>query len=205
MRGMEDFLTDLALNPDFACALMDHIADYLLERTRRILQAGRGGFVICEYNDDVASQRSLFISPGMWREHIKPRVARFCELIHSFGAKVRYHCCGSVYPIIPDLIEIGVEILHPVQPLATDMDPFRLKAEFGAQLCFHGAIDTQALLPNGSVQEVRRHVRKMIDVVGKDGGYILAGSHSIQADVPVENIIAMIEEARGGRGETTQA
>lgn len=199
MRGMDNFLMDLALNPDLACALMDHIADYLFERTRRILEAGGGRYVICEYNDDIASQRGLMISPGMWREHIKPRVARFCDLIQGFGAKVRYHCCGSLYAIIGELIEIGVEIIHPVQPLATDMDPFKLKAEFGTQLCFHGGIDTQELLPNASADEVRRQVRKMIDVVGTDGGYILAPSHSIQADVPVENVIAMVQEAQRKR------
>ena len=198
MRGMEGFLTDLALNPDFAGALMDHISDYLLERTRRILEAGGGEFVVGEYNDDVASQRGLMISPGMWREHIKPRMAKFCELIHEHGAKVRYHCCGSPYAILPDLIEIGVDILNPVQPLATDMDPFRLKKEFGGRLTFHGGIDTQRLLPMGSEDEVRRQVRRMIDEVGKDGGYILAGSHVIQGDVPVENVIAMIEEAKRG-------
>jgi uroporphyrinogen decarboxylase len=196
MRGMEGFLTDLALNPEFAGALMDHISEFLLEKTRRTLEAGGGQYMIFEYNDDVASQRGLFISPGMWREHIKPRMAEFCKVIHAHGAKVRYHCCGSPYAILNDLVEIGVDILHPVQPLATDMDPFRLKEEFGDRLTFHGAIDTQRLLPMGSETEVRRHVRKMIDVVGRNGGYILAGSHSIQGDVPLGNILAMVEEAK---------
>ncbi len=195
MRGMEGFLTDLALRPELACALMDHISEFLLEKTRRTLEAGEGQYVLFEYNDDVASQRGLFMSPGMWREHVKPRMAKFCDLIHAHGAKVRYHCCGSPYAILTDLVEIGVDILHPVQPLATDMDPFRLKEEFGDRLTFHGAIDTQQLLPHGSVEEVRREGRRMIDVVGKNGGYVLAGSHSIQGDVPLDNVVAMIEEA----------
>ncbi len=128
MRGMEDFLVDLAQQPDLACGLMDRIAGYLLERSRRILEAGAGEFAIFEYNDDVASQLSLFISPAMWRRYVKPRVAPFCDLAHAHGAKLRYHCCGSCRAIINDLIEIGVDILNPVQPLAEGMDPFELKA-----------------------------------------------------------------------------
>ncbi len=196
MRGMEGFLTDLALRPELACALMDHIADYLLERSRRILSAGGGAFAVFEYNDDVASQRGLFISPAMWREHLKCRMARFCRLARQFGAKLRYHCCGSARAIIPDLIEIGVDILNPVQPLAAGMDPFELKRCFGENITFHGGIDIQQLLPKASPRQVRKHVRRMIDVVGRDGGYILGPSHAIQSDVPLENIIAMVEEAR---------
>lgn len=195
LRGMDAFLMDLALNEDFACALMDHIADYLLEKSRRILEAGEGNLVLFEYNDDVACQRGLFISPDMWRRLIKPRMARFCDLAHSHGARVKYHSCGSVRKIIPDLIEIGVDLLNPVQPLAAGMAPFELKKLFGDRLAFDGGIDIQELLPNASPAQVRDHVRRMIDVVGREGGYILGGSHTIQADVPVENIIAMVEEA----------
>jgi uroporphyrinogen decarboxylase len=197
MRGMEDFLVDLALRPELACDLMDRIGSYLLARSRRILEAGGGQYTIFEYNDDVASQRSLFISPSMWREHIKPRVAVFCDLAHGHGAKLRYHCCGSCREIIPDLIEIGVDILNPIQPLAEGMDPFELKRLFGDRITFDGGIDTQQLLPNASPGEVRAHTRRMIDIVGRAGGYILGGSHSIQADCPDENIIAMVDEAMG--------
>ncbi|MBN1436954.1 MAG: hypothetical protein JW936_07755 [Sedimentisphaerales bacterium] len=196
IRGMEEFMMDLALNPDFACRLMDHIAEYLLERTRCILQAAKGKLTICEYNDDVASQNGLLMSPDMWRQFVKPRMARFCDLIHQHGAKVKYHSCGSVRAIIPDLIEIGVDILNPIQPLAQGMDPFELKREFGKDLVFHGGIDIQELLPNADVQQVRDHTQKMIDIVGKDGGYILSGSHCLQADAPAENIIALIEQAK---------
>ena len=195
MRGMDNFLTDLALRPEFACRLMDHIIEYLLERSRRILQAGAGQFTIFEYNDDVASQRSLFLSPEMWRRYVKPRMARFCALGRQFGAKLRYHCCGSCRAIIPELIEIGVDILNPVQALAAGMDPFELKAAYGDRLTFDGGIDIQQLLPNASPREVRAHTRRMIDGVGRDGGYILGPSHAIQSDAPLENILAMIEEA----------
>jgi len=197
MRGMDRFLTDLALDPRFACALMDHIADYLLARSRRVLEAGGGQYVLFEYNDDVASQRSLFISPAMWRRYVKPRMARFCDLAHAQGAKLRYHCCGSVRAIVPDLIEIGVDVLNPVQPLAAGMDPFALKRDFGERITFHGGIDIQQLLPNATCEQVRAATRRMIDEVGRGGGYILGPSHAIQSDAPLDNIIAMIDEANG--------
>ena len=195
MRGTDTFLIDMALNPEFASCLLDHVMEFVMDDARRTLAAGAGEYTFCEYNDDVASQRSMLVSPDMWREYIKPRMADFCDLVHRYGAKVKYHSCGSVYAIIPDLIEIGVDILNPVQPLAANMDPFRLKDEFGNSLLFHGAIDIQHLLPRGSVWDVRRQVRKIVDYVGKDGGYILAGSHTIQADAKAENLVAMIEEA----------
>ena len=198
MRGGDLFLADLAGDPSFACAIMDRVIDYLLDRARRILVAGAGRFDMFEYNDDVATQRGLFMSPTMWRQLFRPRIARFCDLIHSFGAKVRYHSCGSVRAIIPDLIDVGVDILNPIQPLAAGMDPFELKREFGQHLTFDGGIDTQELLPHSTADQVRTHTRRMIAEVGASGGYILGPSHSLQMDVPVENIVAMIEEANGG-------
>ena len=201
MRGMDAFLTDMALRPELAGGLMDRIAAYLLERSRRTLTAGGGRFDILEYNDDVASQRGLFISPAMWREQIRPRMKPFCDLAHEFGTALRYHCCGSPREIIGDLIDVGVDILNPVQPLAAGMDPFELKRAFGDRLTFDGGIDIQQLLPHATPEEVRRHVRRMVDVVGAGGGYILGPSHSIQADVPDENIVAMIDAARRQNGK----
>lgn len=196
MRGMDQFLVDLAINPEYACSIMDHIMEFVLEDARCTLEAGKGLYTFAEYNDDVASQRGLLISPDMWRKYLKPRMLKFCDLVHSYGAKVKYHSCGSVYAIIPDLIEIGVDILNPIQPLALDMDPFKLKEKFGEKLCFHGAIDIQELLPQASEHQVKEYVKSIIDIVGKNGGYILAGSHTIQADAKVGNIVAMVETAR---------
>jgi len=196
MRGMDAFLMDLAADPEMACAIMDRIIGHLLERARRMLQNGAGRYAVFEYNDDVASQRGLMISPEMWRRHVKPRLAKFCDLYHAFGAKVRYHSCGAVRAIIPDLIEIGVDILNPVQSLAAGMDPFELKCEFGRELTFHGGVDIQDFLIHATPQQVSDHTRRLIDVVGKDGGFILAGSHVIQADTPVANVVALFETAK---------
>ena len=195
MRGMDNFFVDLAANPNFACSLMDYIADYLLQKSKRILELSNGRFVIFEYNDDVATQQSLMISPDMWRKYIKPRMKKFCDLFHGYGAKVRYHCCGSCYEIIPDLIEMGVDVLNPIQPLAVNMDPFKLKKDFGNDICLHGGVDTQQLLPNASANEIYNHVKNLIDVVGKGGGFILGTGHRIQADTPIENILALIRAA----------
>ncbi len=197
MRGTENFLIDLTLEPEYACCIMDNIMKFVMDDAMCTLEAGQGEYTFVEYNDDVATQRGMLISPMMWRKYVKPRMAIFCKLVHSFGAKVKYHSCGSIYDIIPDLIEIEVDILNPIQTLAANMDPFKLKEKFGKELCFHGAIDIQDLLPNASKQQVKEYVQRIIEIVGKNGGYILAGSHTIQADAKVENIIAMIETARG--------
>jgi uroporphyrinogen decarboxylase len=197
MRGMEKFLVDLALEPEFACRIMDHILDFIYEDARCTIEAGKGKYTYVEYNDDVATQRGLLISPAMWRKYVKPRMKQFFDMVHNHGLPVKYHSCGSIYALIPDLIEIGVNILNPIQIMAINMNPFKIKKEFGKDLCLHGAIDIQYLLPEGSAKEVREYVHKLIDIVGKDGGYILAGTHTIQTDAKIENILALVEEARG--------
>lgn len=190
-------MLDLALRPDWARAIMDRVQAYLFERTRRILVAGGGRIDMVEYNDDVGSQRGLLLSPSMWRERLKPRMRQFVQLCRSFGAKVRYHSCGGIRPIIPDLIEIGVDVLNPIQTQATDMDPRGLKAEFGSRITLNGGIDTQNLLPYATRRQVYDAVSSLLDDLGRDGGYILAPSHVFQGDVPVENVLAVYAAALG--------
>jgi uroporphyrinogen decarboxylase len=192
MRGMDQFLVDLALNPEYANCLLDHISSFVMEDAEKTLQAGEGEYTFIEYNDDFATQRGMLISPDMWREVMKPRVKEFATMAHRYGAKVKCHSCGSVYDIIPDMIEIGVDILNPIQPLAKNMDPFKIKKEFGESICLHGGIDIQELLPKASPSEVYTCVRRLIDEVGKGGGYILSGSHVLQPDTRLENITAMV-------------
>ena len=193
MRGMDTFLVDLATEPAFACAILEHISHFVEQDAKLTLESSNGKYTFIEYNDDVATQRGMLISPEMWRKYLKPIMKRFCDMVHSFGANVKYHSCGSIYDIIPDLIEIGVDILNPIQPLAANMDPFRIKKEFGNDICLHGGVDIQRLLPEATVNQVRGHVRKMIDLLGCGGGYILAGSHTIQSDAKAENIVAVIQ------------
>ncbi|MBN1341090.1 MAG: hypothetical protein JXQ73_00315 [Phycisphaerae bacterium] len=199
LRGFDGFMEDLALRPERACAVMDRVGAYLMERARRMLEAGAGLIDMMEYNDDVGSQRGLLISPAMWREFVRPRIARFVEMCKSYGVKVRYHSCGGIRPIIPDLIEIGVDMLNPIQTAAEGMDPYELKASFGDRLTLNGAIDTQDLLPYATVDEVRAETGRLIDTLGADGGYVLAPSHVFQPDVPIENVLAVYEVALGRR------
>jgi len=197
LRGFDEFLLDLASNPGRAHRLMDHVQTYLMERTRQVLGAADGRIDIVEYNDDVASQKGLFMSPAMWREHLKPRMAEFIRLCKPYGVAIRYHCCGGLRPIIPDLIEIGVDVLNPVQTLAAGMEPEALKRDFGGAITFDGAIDTQELLPRATPDQVRAEVRHLIHVLGENGGYLLGPAHAFQADVPVDNVLAVYETALG--------
>lgn len=197
LRGFDEFLMDLAVAPDRAAAVMDRVQDYLIARTQRLLEAGEGRIDMVEYNDDVGAQGGLLISPAMWREHLKPRMADFVRLCKRCGAAVRYHSCGGIRPIIPDLIEIGVDVLNPIQSLAQGMEPEALKRDFGACLTLNGGIDTQQFLPHATASEVRAGVRRLLDVLGRDGGYILAPSHVFQRDVPLRNIVAVYETALG--------
>jgi len=192
MMGMERFLTDLICDPEIPLAVMDKVLEFYTEQTLRILKAADGLIDQIDTADDIGTQRGMLISPEIWREHIKPRQARFINAIKSaYPIKIWYHCCGSAAPIIPDLIEIGVDILDPIQTLAEGMQPEELKKNFGEAICFHGGIDTQQLLPYGTPEEVREETVRLIKILGEGGGYISAPTHIIQADVPPENVIAM--------------
>lgn len=197
MRGFTEFLMDLLINTEFASRLMDIIADIWIRIAENALEAVGNNIDVIMWGDDLAMQQATFMSPEMYRELIKPRHKRMVAALKSrSSAKVHYHCCGSVYPLIEDLIDIGIDALNPIQVAARNMDPARLKDEFGERLAFWGAIDTQGVLPHGSPEEVRAEVRRIIDILGKGGGYILASVHNIQAEVKPENIAAMFEEGK---------
>jgi len=197
VRGFDEFLLDLAAAPERANALMDKVQRYLMERTRRILEAGDGWIDMVEYNDDVAGQNGMLISPRMWRQFLKPRMSAFIEMCKGYGVAIRYHCCGGLRPILPDLIEIGVDVITPVQTVAAGMEPERLKRDFGDRLVFNGGIDTQGLLPRASAAEVAAETARLMEVLGKKGGLILGPAHVFQADVPVENVLAVYATALG--------
>jgi uroporphyrinogen-III decarboxylase len=143
--------------------------------------------------DDVGMQNAMLISPKMWRRFLKPRMANFIAELKAINpdVKVAYHSDGQIYPIIPDLIEIGLDVLNPVQPAS--MDPVRLKKEYGDKLCFWGTIDEQHTLPFGSADDVRAEVIERLNTIGRGGGLILGPTHSVQLDTPMENFWAMIE------------
>ena len=192
MRGMEPLLLDLSLHPRFVHDLLGRLGEYVLE-TVRILFATLD-FDGIAVSDDYGTQNGLLMSPDHWRLFVKPVLARIYELARRRGRTVFHHSCGSIVPIIPDLIEMGLDILHPIQPEAMDVHP--LKREFGRDLTFCGGLRTQDLLPRGKPEEIRREVRELKRTMGDGGGFILEPGITVQADVPLPNIVAAIDEAR---------
>ena len=198
LRGQETWLTDLAADPEFAHAILRKVTDLMIAGTIKYLEAVGPYIDLITFADDLGSQRSPLISPKMYRRMIKPYQAEVIAAIKAHSqAKVFFHSCGNVYPLIGDLIEIGVDVLNPVQVSAGEMgDTARLKREFGKNITFCGGIDTRWVLPHGSTEDVRAEVRNRIRDLAPGGGYILAAVHCIQPDVPPENVLAMFDEAR---------
>ncbi|MBC8235878.1 hypothetical protein H8E77_40550 [bacterium] len=194
--GWERFFTSLAAEPSFAVALMEKICDIQMQRWDRFLQeVGQYADVIA-VGDDIAIHNSPVMSPEMYRKIVKPIQAKFYRFLKErTDAKLLYHTCGNVSPLIDDLIEIGVDALNPIQVSAVDMDSKQLNERFGGKICFWGGIDTQRILPFGSPDDVRREVRRRIADLAP--GYVLAAVHNIQDDVSPENICAMLDEAKG--------
>lgn len=193
LRGMQEFLIDLAATPEIPHYIMGRLGEVYVENTRRVLDLIGDRLDMVYFYDDVATQNSLMISPDMWRSFVRPHHARLVELAHARGLKVMYHCDGAIYPLIPELIDLGIDLLNPIQPDAKNMDGRKLKREFGDRLAFHGGIDINHTLPQGTPDEVRAEVRDRVHNLGLGGGYVMASSHHIQPDTPVENILAMYE------------
>lgn len=192
MRGTENILLDLSLSSKFVENLLRGITDYILE-TMGIL-FDRFEFDGIALSDDYGIQKSMLMSPAQWRKFIKPLLIEIYALTKKRGRTVFHHSCGNIYSIIGDLIDIGLDILHPVQPEA--MDVFKLKREFGHGLTLCGGIRTQDLLPRGTPENIRSEIRKLKEELGRGGGYILEPGITIQADVPLDNLVAMINAAR---------
>jgi uroporphyrinogen decarboxylase len=204
LRGYEHFLLDLYQNPKYAEALLERITETAL-RKWDLLLAEVGPYVqVAAQGDDIGMQQSTYISPEMYRRFIKPLHKRIFDLIHSrTRAKVFLHTCGSVYAILPDLLEIGLDVLNPVQSSAANMDLGRLKREFGKDLCFWGGgIDIQQQLPFLDPQEIRLEIQKTLRIMAPGGGYVLAFTHNVQPDVPPEKVDgalrAFLELRQGG-------
>ena len=195
LRAMDTFLMDMAMKSKLPLYIMERLTELYVEITDRFLTTAGNRIDMVYFYDDVATQNSLMISKKMWEEYIKPFHARIIEVAKKHHKLVMYHCDGAIYPLIPDLIEMGLDVLNPIQADAKDMDPDRLKAEFGDQLSFHGGIDIIKTLPFGTPENVQDEVKTRIKQLGKDGGYVLASSHHIQSDTPLENIRAMYDPA----------
>jgi uroporphyrinogen decarboxylase len=191
-RGFENFLADMAGEPEFARRLLNRIIEKNLVMLENILGLDEIDGVLL--GSDWGSQRSLLMSPDIWDEMIRPGEQREYDLIHSYGKDVWIHSCGKIDVLIPRLIEMGVDVLNPVQPEC--MDIRALKEEYGDRLTFWGGISTQYTLPFGTPEEVKAEARKVRDMMSRNGGYILSPAQDIQGDVPFENIMALLEVAR---------
>ena len=199
IRGMENAILDLASEPTFAGDMMDKCVAFARALAERACDTLPLDWLWT--GDDVGGQQGMIMSPTTWRELIKPRLATVTEVGTSRGLPVAYHSCGAIRPIIPDLIEIGVTVLNPVQSTCPGMDPAELKSEFGADLTFMGGVDTQYLLPNGTADEVRKATAELLEIMTDGGGYILAASHTIPPETPDENVFALYETAGISREE----
>lgn len=198
MCGYDDFMMKMAADKDFVRAFFDRVLAIQLEVIEAYYGALGPYLHLTTSGDDFGTQRGTFLSPGMFAELIAPyfteRIARTKRLTQGY---YWHHSCGAVRSLLPQLIACGVDILNPVQTSAAGMDPAQLKAACGDRLVLWGAVDVQQLLPRATPDEVRRDVRRLIEVLGQDGGYVVAPAHEVQEDVPPENIVAWIEAVRG--------
>ena len=192
LRGMEKFLEDMILNPEYASRLLDMAMEFSLAAALKLVGMGVD---ILWLGDDVGMQETMLISPQLWRKYLKPRYARFVETVRQIDRDVyiAYHSDGYIEPIIDELIEIGIQILNPIQPQC--MDPAQIKKRYGKNLVLWGLVDVQKTLPFGTPGDVADEVRLRIRTAGNNGGLILSPAHYIQADTPIENIFAFYETA----------
>lgn len=195
LRGPAEFLTDLLTNPELTEEIMERVLAYNLELVDRFLEQVGPNIEVIKISDDLGAQDNLLISPSLYRQLIKPRQQRFIKAIHEkTSARILYHTCGSVHKLIDDFIEIGVDILNPLQVSARGMDTQELGRKYAGRLVFWGAVDNQGVISQGDPQAVEAEVRRRIaDLSTPAGGYVVAASHNIQPDTAVENILKLCQ------------
>jgi uroporphyrinogen decarboxylase len=196
LRGMEQFLSDLLLDPAFASALLEKVAEIQFRRHACFLAEAGAYLDVVMIADDMGTQHGPLIRPQLYRRLVKPLHRRYVELIRRHTpARIVVHACGSIADLVEDYIEIGVDALNPMQVRAAGMAPESLFARFRGRMAFWGGIDTQWLLPNGRPEDVRSAVREILALAGLGGGYVLGAVHNIQDDVPPENVLALVDGA----------
>jgi len=195
LRGMEDFLIDLAINEKIALMILDKLHEIYSMGWEKFLSKFGKDIDVVEEGDDLSDQTGPLMSLEMFRKFLKPKLKETIKIIKGkSNAKILYHSDGNIRPFIPDLIDCGIDAINPVQYTAKDMDTKELKKEFGKDITFWGGgCDTQKILPNGTPMEVKEEVKKRIDDLAPDGGFVFATVHNIQKDVPPENVVAMFQ------------
>ncbi|NQT60003.1 MAG: uroporphyrinogen decarboxylase [Bacteroidetes bacterium] len=191
LRGVENVLMDMILHPEFITGLLDRIVDYNMAVVKIAMEYPIDGIF---FGDDWGQQKGLIMGPHYWREFIKPQLARQYQFVKDHGLYLCQHSCGDIQEVFPDLIEIGLDIYNTFQPEIYDVA--HIKKTFGDQLTFYGGISTQHVLPFGTPAEVAEETKMMIDIMGRDGGYVAAPTHAMPVDIPVENMLAFLEVVR---------
>ena len=194
LRGFEDFLVDLAVNPKFAEELLEHIVEWFLQSVDLMAQAPVDAIML---TDDHAAQRGLLMGEERWRRFFKPLWRRIYDRIHHYGMYAIMHMCGDTSAVVPDLIEVGLDCMESCQPEC--MDIYGLKRQYGKDIRFWGGLGAQQVLPFGTAREVREETRRLKTEMGRGGGYVLAGAKGLGEEVPAENIAAYLEEAMAPR------
>ncbi|MHB9124469.1 MAG: uroporphyrinogen decarboxylase family protein [Armatimonadota bacterium] len=196
MMGFENFLLNMAINPDMINTLVGRMTDFCLALNDRLFSAMKGKMDIFFFGNDFGTQNGLLFSKPMWEECFFDNIRQLTDQAKSYDLRVMMHSCGGISEIIPYLIEAGVDILDPVQVTAGGMEPGRLAEDFGGEIVFHGGVDTQQVLPYGTAEEVASHAKEVMRTLGSKGGYIFAPSQILGTDIPVENIVAMYDIGR---------
>ncbi|MCK5734101.1 MAG: hypothetical protein KAI38_07935 [Candidatus Latescibacteria bacterium] len=196
VRGLEDLMMDFVLRKDYADYLIKTIGEISCAALNTMLESYGDGIDIVYMADDYCSQQGPLFSPAAFRQFVTPYLKEVVQIAHQHDKKFLLHCCGAVRPLLPMIIDAGVDMLEPIQIRAEGMDPRGLKKDFGKDLCFYGGVDLQHILCRGTPQQVADEVRRLADILGRDGGYIMGPGHTyIQVDAPLENIMTMYETA----------
>ena len=195
LTGMEKLLMDMAMNTPYVDALFDKVAHFSTEVGKRLIEMG-ADIIWC--GDDFGTQRGPLISVKMFNHYFAPRIQKMFKTFKELNPniKIAWHSCGSILPLIPSFIDVGLDILNPIQPLAKGMEPQWLKDTYGDKLMFFGGICVQELLPHGTPEEKKKEVKRRAAILGKGGGYIIAPAHNIQDDTPIENVLAFFEAVK---------
>ncbi len=196
IHGFENFLLNIAIKPVMIKTLINKMTDFYVKLNSCFFKQFGNKIDIWFFGNDLGSQTGLLLSPQMLNDFFMDNFKRLCDLAHSYNIKVMMHSCGAISEIISMLIDVGVDILDPVQVTAKGMEPMGLKKQFRDRIVFHGGIDTQCILPNGTIEQVKQHCLKTIEIFGQDGGYIFAPSQILGPDIPVENIDMMYKVAK---------
>ena len=197
LRGLEPSMMDPILRPEFSHYLIERLSEFFTEYHRRCFEAGQGLIDMTQVTDDFGAQTGLLISPKLFDTFYRPAIQRAIDLAKSYEILVFHHDDGDLRLLLPTLVEMGIEVLNPIQWRCGDWDLAALKAEFGQVLCFHGGVDNQQTLPFGTPDDVRAEVKHLITTLASDQtGFIIAPCHNLQANTPLENIIALYEATR---------